>query len=55
MANNKSKKAARHKRKKDSFEKRYGMTASEWAKWKREHTASEVVAMRERAYQLIKK
>ena len=41
-------------RKNDSFQVRYGMTRSEWTKFKKTSTKEEVVLKREKAKRLLK-
>ena len=47
-------KTQRNKRKKDSHEKRYGMTAKEWSNFKKTHTTEEVAEISLRAKKMLK-
>ena len=44
---------ARNTRGNASFLHRYGMTRSEWAKWKKEHTTEEIEEKRKKARGMI--
>lgn len=48
-----NRKHSRNQSKRESFLRRYGMTNSLWAIFKKEHTKSEVHEIRQRAFSLL--
>jgi len=48
-------KQLRNKRKKESHNKRYGMTAKEWSNFKKKATKEEILSIKEKAKRMLKK